>query len=355
MKCFLCDECGLMVFFKNDRCLKCDHPLGFLPDILNISTLEGAPNNLWRPERRETGHLYRHCANGQQHQVCNWMVPENDPNPLCVACRLNEVIPNLTDDKNRVRWAKLELAKRRCVYTLLRLGLRLEGWGEKNTSSLRFRFLQDQPGAPVLTGHENGIITVNIAEADDDEREHRRESLHEPYRTLVGHIRHESGHFYWDCLIANSPQISKFSELFGDETADYGAALKKHYQQGPPPDWQNQTVTAYATSHPWEDWAETWAHYLHIMETLETSAYFGLSVHPPSAANADSKAFSPTAFSQMDFDGLISHWGPLVCVLNTINRGMGLSDLYPFAIAPAVVEKLRFIHGVIMTAAGSAK
>jgi hypothetical protein len=338
----------MMVFFKNDRCLKCDHPLGFLPDILNMSMLADASNNLWRPKRREaTNRRYRHCSNGQQHRVCNWMVPENDPNPFCVACRLNEVIPDLTDGKNRERWAKLELAKRRCVYTLLGLGLPFNGGGDKNQSSLRFRFLQDQPGTSILTGHENGVITVNIMEADDDERERRRLALYEPYRTLVGHLRHETGHFYWDHLIANSPHLTKYRALFGDETADYDAALKKHYQYGPPSDWQERTVTPYATSHPWEDWAETWAHYLHIMETLETAAHFGLSVHPPAAANANSHAFSPEAFGQMDFDGLIAHWTPLTCALNTINRGMGLSDLYPFAISTAVVEKLRFIHQVI--------
>jgi hypothetical protein len=250
--------------------------------------------------------------------------------------------------KNHERWEKLELAKRRCIYTFLKLGLPIESAPGSNEPSLKFSFLQDKENAPVKTGHENGMITVNVAEADDDEREHRRLTFHEPYRTLVGHFRHESGHFYWDRLIANSPNLNRFRELFGDETADYDAALQAYYKQGAPAGWQTRTVTAYASSHPWEDWAETWAHYLHIMDTLETAAGFGVSVNPDNAANNASQKNSPVMFSgQMDFDAMLAEWIPLTCALNSINRGMGLSDLYPFVIPPAVVEKLRFIHEVI--------
>jgi hypothetical protein len=207
---------------------------------------------------------------------------------------------------------KLELAKRRCIYTFLKLGLPIESGPRGNEAALRFRFLQDKENAPVQTGHENGVITVNIAEADDDEREHRRLQLHEPYRTLVGHLRHESGHFYWDRLIANSPNLQRFREFFGDETGDYDAALQTYYKQGPPADWQSRTVTAYASSHPWEDWAETWAHYLHIMDTLETAANFGMSIDPDNQANNGSAKNSPLKFDErMDFDTLLADWIPL--------------------------------------------
>ena len=293
------------------------------------------------------GRIYRQCANGQQFQVCNWMVTEHDTNDFCIACRLNEVIPNLTRVKNVERWAKLEIAKRLCIYTFLKLGLPIESTADSGQPSLGFRFLEDEENEPVRTGHENGIITVNIAEADADEREHRRLTFHEPYRTLVGHLRHESGHFYWDRLIANSPNLKRFRELFGDETMDYEAALKVYYQQGPPNDWQKRTVTAYASSHPWEDWAETWAHYLHIMDTLETAGSFGVSVNPGNKASEILQKYSPILLNEQDFDTLLTAWIPLTCALNSINRGMGLSDLYPFVIPPAVVEKLRFIHDVI--------
>lgn len=349
MKSFHCDSCGMMVFFQNDRCVKCSHALGFLPDVLDLSALETNSKKQTRAiSSLAKNRIYRHCANENPFQVCNWMVPENDANTFCVACRLNDIVPNLADPKNVERWTKLELAKRRCVYTFLKLGLPLEAPANGNYKSLRFRFLQDEENAPVKTGHENGVITINIAEADEDEREHRRLDLHEPYRTLVGHIRHESGHYYWDRLIANSADLKRFRELFGDETLDYSTALKNYYQQGPPADWPNRTVTAYAGSHPWEDWAETWAHYLHIMDTLETAASFGVSVDPDNAANGTEKTGGTIAFDQrMDFEQLMRSWTPLTCALNSINRGMGLSDLYPFVIPPMVVEKLRFIHQVV--------
>ena len=349
MKCFHCNSCGMMVFFENNRCVKCENQLGFLPDILELSTLKSIAENQWQATSPcAKKRVYRNCTNGQQHKMCNWMVPIDDPNSFCTSCRLNAIIPDLTDAKNLERWEKLEMAKRRCIYIFLKLGLPLDGVGDSNQPSLSFRFLQDKENAPVQTGHENGVITVNIAEADSDEREHRRVTFHEPYRTLVGHFRHESGHFYWDRLIANSPPLQDFRKLFGNETMDYDTALKNYYRQGPPPDWHDRTVTAYAGSHPWEDWAETWAHYLHIMDTLETAASFGISVHPSEASPNDSIKTPRVKFDErMDFDALLKEWIPLTCALNSINRGMGLSDLYPFVIPPAVVEKLRFIHAVI--------
>ncbi len=234
MKCFHCDSCGLQLFFENDRCVKCGHTLGFLPDVLTLNALETRGGNLWQTcDRDPAGRVYRQCANGQSHQICNWMVPASDPNPLCVACRLNQVIPNLTGEENIKRWKKLELAKRRCVYLFLKLGLPLDGAAGGDPTGLRFCFLEDTGTATVTTGHQRGVITVNVAEADDVERERRRLILHEPYRTLVGHLRHESGHFYWDRLIGNSPNQTRFRELFGDETRDYETALQGYYQQAP--------------------------------------------------------------------------------------------------------------------------
>jgi hypothetical protein len=350
MKTFHCDSCGMMVFFQNDKCLKCGHTLGFLPDALDLCALETTAENQWRVSSSPAGgKTYRRCANGIQHHVCNWMVPESDPGPFCIACRLNETIPDLSNAKNLPRWTNLELAKRRGIYTFLKLGLPLDS--AAGPPPLKFRFLEDKADAPVQTGHEHGIITINIAEADDDEREHRRLQLHEPYRTLVGHLRHESGHFYWDRLIANSPHLAGYRKLFGDETADYETALKNYYQQGPAADWPERMVTPYASSHPWEDWAETWAHYLHIMDTLETAAGFGVNVNSEILTSRDGKKISAVVFTmRMDFDNLLATWVPLTCALNSINRGMGLADLYPFVIPPPVVEKLRFIHQVVKSA-----
>ena len=349
MKSFRCDNCGNLVFFQNDVCVKCSLPLGFLPDLLELSSLKPLPENRFQALTPRAGErAYRHCANGPQFRVCNWMVAEEDSNAFCVACRLNEVIPALTDLKNRERWRKLELAKRRCLYTFLKLGLPLESNDASNQPPMRFRFLQDLSHSQVKTGHQNGVITLNIAEADEDERERRRLMLQETYRTLVGHIRHESGHFYWDRLISYSPHLPRFRELFGDESINYDLALQTYYQQGPPPGWQNRTVTAYASSHPWEDWAESWAHYLHIVDVVETAANFGVSVNPDNAPSQSAQTAVPVLFSEpMEFEQLMASLGPLTCALNSINRGMGLPDVYPFIIPPAVTEKLRFIHEVI--------
>ncbi len=335
----------MMVFFENDRCVKCDRPLGFLPEKLDLTALEQASGDEWHVARKDISEkTYRVCANNKQHRICNWLVPADDPNAWCLACRLNEIIPDLTQATNVARWARLELAKRRCIYTFLNLGLPITNESDTKQPSLRFKFLEDKPNLSVKTGHENGVITINVAEADSDERERRRVNLHEPYRTLVGHFRHESGHYFWDRLIANSPHLSRFRELFGDETADYGAALQTYYKQGPPADWGSKTVTPYASSHPWEDWAETWAHYLHMVDTLETAASFRLSINE----NVPTKTGPIKYSSDMDFDKLLAEWTPLTCALNTINRSMGLSDLYPFIIPAPVVEKLRFIHSLIL-------
>jgi hypothetical protein len=345
MKCFHCGECGTMIFFENDRCLKCNHQLGFLPDALELSALEGlADDQLRAVGSKADGKTYRNCANGKKHGICNWLVPSEDSNPWCPACRLNEMIPDLTDPRNLTRWAKLELAKRRCIYTFLRLGLPITSAADDKRPWLRFKFLAETANSPVKTGHENGLITINVAEADEEERERRRVNLHEPYRTLVGHFRHESGHYYWDQLIANSPELPRFRELFGDETGTYDTALQTYYQQGPPADWAARTVTPYASSHPWEDWAETWAHYLHIVDTLESAAGFGLSIKKNVPAAPGTIKYS----KDMDFDRMLAEWAPLTCALNAINRSMGLHDLYPFVISPPVAEKLRFIHGLIL-------
>jgi hypothetical protein len=258
------------------------------------------------------------------------------------------MIPNLELPGNRERWHRLEMAKRRIIYTILEWRFPTEAVPAEKRPALRFQFGGDIPGGPPLpTGHEDGLITVNIAEADDDERERRRINLHEPYRTLLGHLRHEVAHYYWDRLIQNSPWLDRCRSLFGDETADYAAALKAYYQQGPPADWQSRYVSAYAASHPWEDWAETWAHYFHITDTLETAASFGMVLKPKHpAANTMTADFKTIDDLDCGFDLLLERWFPLTYALNSLNQGMGLPELYPFTLSDTAIKKLRFIHQI---------
>jgi hypothetical protein len=205
------------------------------------------------------------------------------------------------------------------------------------------------PGAKnIMTGHDDGLITVALEEADDAERENRRTSMHEPYRTLLGHFRHEVGHYYWDVLVRDGGQLDGYRTVFGDERADYGQALQNYYANGAPANWRDNFVSAYATAHPWEDFAETWAHYLHIVDTLEMARAFGMHVHPPLAKEGELEAevdFQP--YRAPDVPTLVDTWIPLSNALNALNRTMGQPDIYPFILSPAVVKKLGAIHDLI--------
>jgi hypothetical protein len=296
--------------------------------------------------------MYRLCANNVWHYVCNWAVPADDPDPLCRSCRLSRVIPNLSRPENKVAWYKLEVAKRRLVYSLLELGCPVRNKFEDPVHGLAFEFLADpdDPNAPrILTGHVNGVITINVAETDDVERERRRLVLHEPYRTLLGHFRHESGHYYWDRLIKDTDRIDDFRARFGDERSDYARALQDHYERGPTMYWQSWFVSEYASVHPWEDWAETWAHYLHLTDTLEMAAACGLSLRPRRSDEPELPATpDPTGADGNPFDRLIKGWFPLTYMLNSLNRCMGLNDAYPFVLPNPAIDKLRFVHETIM-------
>jgi len=283
--------------------------------------------------------------------VCNWVVPAGDSSDFCSSCRLNKVIPDLSSDRNTVAWFRLEVAKRRMLYTLLGLGLPVVPKNGDDASGLAFEFLEDSADGDanrVLTGHDNGLITINIAEADDVHREQQRTLQKEPYRTLLGHFRHEIGHYFWDRLVAAGPKLEAFRALFGDERADYQKALERHYGEGPPANWEGKFISAYATMHPWEDWAESWAHYLHMVDALETAGAAGLALRPkrpdeprmqppPDPLNPDHQNFEP----------MIESWLSLTYVLNNLSRGLGLPDSYPFVLSASAIDKLRFIHDII--------
>ncbi|XAH24832.1 putative zinc-binding peptidase [Xylophilus sp. GW821-FHT01B05] len=361
MKIFSCDTCHHPVFFENVQCLNCGSPLAFLPDQLNIAALQeatpqdeaqAAPSaRLWQcvnaPEPRTS---YRMCLNHDLYQACNFAVPQEDPNPLCISCRQTRVLPDLSLPGNQHRWYLIEVAKRRLFYTLARLGLAPTQEQGPDTPGPAYAFLADQPGGPaIMTGHKAGLITLNIAEADDDERARRRLLLHEPYRTLLGHLRHESGHYYWNQLIRDAGRTPAFRETFGDESADYESALQQHYAAGHGgSDWHNDYVSSYATAHAWEDWAETWAHYLHMVDLLETAAAFRTNMVVPGTKPMPRKGVSnPFDSPETDFTQLVQQWVPVTLLLNSLNRSLGQSDAYPFALSPGALRKLRFVHEVI--------
>jgi hypothetical protein len=331
------------LYFENSECLNCHYPVGFDPAMLTMLTLEENKG-------------YRYCKNAE-YGVCNWLVPASSGDTYCVACTMNRVIPSLTSDQNRGRWRNLEVAKHRLIYSLLRLRLPLRVNRAGQLEAIVFDFKEDVSAVErVMTGHDHGIITINIEEADEAERVRHKLDLGERYRTLLGHFRHEVGHYYWDALVSdNNKVIGRFRKLFGDERQDYGAALEAYYARGVRADWNQHFISPYATSHPWEDWAETWAHYLHMMDTLETAWAFGIRIDPKEVGGdvGLKAAVTQEPYDRPNFDRLIKRWLPLCFAVNSLNRSMGHADFYPFILSAEVIEKLRFIHELCL-ASGSA-
>jgi hypothetical protein len=346
MRQFKCD-CGNPIFFENTICLSCGAATGFEPSERTMLSLEPCADGTLL--RKSAGTAWKFCAN-LTACGCNWLLPADSTNTLCDSCLTNRTIPALPTPQSQVRWQRVEAAKQRLLFTLLDLGL----WGPGSTLvpkvPLQFDLLESAPETPVITGHDSGVITLDLSEADDDARERNRVSLHEPYRTLAGHFRHEVGHYYWDVLIQDAGRVDAFREFFGDESVDYGAALQRHYAQGAPADWAANHVSAYATMHPWEDWAETWAHFLHMRDTLETADNAALSSRTP-GAQFDAAEFvgieGATQANAVDFVYRVERWTGTVILCNELSRSMGQQDVYPFALTVPVLRKLFFIERII--------
>ncbi|MDQ8023480.1 MAG: putative zinc-binding metallopeptidase [Moraxellaceae bacterium] len=375
---YRCD-CGAPLFFRNSHCLQCDRPLGYDSDCARLLTLVPGPaEGLWYAAGEPEHVLYRRCDNIDTAAACNWLVVVDDSDPpsdspcLCAACRLNRVIPDLSVPDNAILWGRIELAKRRLVSALITLGLPVASRvGEDPERGLAFDFLQSPPeGPPVVTGHDEGIITIDIDEADDALREQRRAALRESYRTLLGHLRHETGHYYWYRLVQHDPAwLEGFRLIFGDERSDYAECLQTYYNLGCQPDWATRYVSAYASSHPWEDWAETWAHYLHMVDAVGTAQSFGL--HDDKLAIEAAPFLPDTLQDESDlgrddvnedarqaetnsFLDLVNTWVRLTAVMNELSRSMGQADFYPFVLSPTAVRKLFFVHRlVVATSTGS--
>ncbi|MGQ0463881.1 MAG: zinc-binding metallopeptidase family protein [Sporichthyaceae bacterium] len=329
MRSFVCPNCGVLLFFENSVCLNCDASVGYDRD--------GGEFVLVPPAHP--------CANAVLAE-CNWTAPE--PEGLCFCCDLTRTRPRDDDEVGMATFPRAQAAARRLIYQLDDLKLPVVPL-EKDPKGLAFDLLSSVDG-PVITGHADGVVTLDLAEGDDGYREALRVRLAEPYRTLLGHFRHEVGHYYWTVLVENTPALEVFRALFGDETLDYGAALEAHYASEPEPGWEETYVSSYATMHPWEDWAETFAHYLHIRDGLQTAASFGIVVAGPEIeAPMDQTAplVSVPLEEADDFDDIVDTWLPLTYALNAVNRSIGRRDLYPFVLSPTVLEKLRLVHSLI--------
>jgi hypothetical protein len=336
MRDFTCPNCGQHLAFENSVCLSCGCSLGFSVDEMALLVIAA------EDDEEHTGAVdageYQLCANLHLAE-CNWLVKVEPVRRLCTSCALTRTRPNDEDATALVAFAVAEKAKRRLVAELHELELPITGRDEDPKYGLAFDLLSSER-EKVFTGHHNGVITLDLAEGDDVHREQLRKAMAEPYRTLLGHFRHEIGHYYYYRLVDSSPEyLSRFGALFGDPHADYQEALDRRYREGPPAGWEENFVSSYATMHPAEDWAETFAHYLHIRDTLDTCAAFGMA---PSAAT-----FERRMLGRSGFDTIIDMWLPLAWSLNMVNRSMGRDDLYPFVLPDPVLDKMRFIHNII--------
>ncbi|MGB5944034.1 MAG: putative zinc-binding metallopeptidase [Leeuwenhoekiella sp.] len=351
MKTFTCSNCKNPVFFENDTCLHCSSNLGYwAARELMIATTPSKDFTVSKGGEILTMH---YCDN-HKYGGCNWLVPKISSSKLCEACDLNGTIPNLDNDNRLEEWQKIENAKHRLIYSLRKLELPLKFDNNGQPLALEFDFLApdvyyQNNDEKLLTGHQSGLITLNVDEADDAKREALRVKMGEKFRTLLGHFRHEIGHFYWEGLILPyQDRLEAFRKVFGDERADYGNALETYYKNGPDPNWQKKFITKYASAHPWEDWAETWAHYLHIMDALETAYYFGLEINNTAIANTPKSNIRIDPYTALNIEEMVNCYIPLTTTINAMNRGMGLSDIYPFVIREAIIDKMDFIHNLVL-------
>lgn len=338
MRRFYC-HCGHEVNFHDHFCKACGRDLAYDPQI----------GTLWSGELRDTNQFFAHTKNKQDnllfqtcehrhHDVgCNWLLVKGDDHCQCIACHTTRVIPDQSHDKNANRWFRLERAKRQLFQTLIDVKL-IQADRPVDFTDLQFDFLEDKRSNPnldlehVLSGHCDGLITINAAEADEGFLHTMKEQMQELYRSLLGHFRHEIGHYFWAKFFKTERQKQQFREVFGDERQDYAEALQAYYDANNQSHWRSRYITPYASSHPHEDWAETWAHYLHIVDTLQTAQSFGLSVYDPQEHN---------------FDHWFNEWRRVSQVMNSLNQSMGLAEPYPFRLSEMVIGKLRFIDETI--------
>jgi hypothetical protein len=350
MRLFACDNCDQVIHFDNRQCVRCNHRLGFFARDLSMHALESRDETNWQLVS-DPNRLVQFCANAGL-DICNWLVDDN--NDFCIACRHNRLVPNTDTQDGIDRWRRISQAQRHLFYSLLRWNLPHPNRQEDPQGGLVFDFLEDTVQndgnlVPAITGHEDGLIAIRAAEADDVTREQARMAMDEPYRTLLGHFRHETGHFVWNKLVRDRNGFDEFRAVFGDERQDYGAALQERYANGPVAGWQATFISAYASVHPWEDFAECFAHYLHIVDTLETARGFGIAIDPRGHEEiAGEVDFNP--YRAQSAEQLVGAWVPLSLAINAIQRSMGQPDSYPFVLSPPVVTKLEYMHRLIRNA-----
>ncbi|WP_291045217.1 putative zinc-binding metallopeptidase [Herbiconiux sp.] len=334
-----CPVCGSVVFFESLPCPGCSTELGFHP-----------PSGSFRPVDQDAS--WQPCVNRPRR--CNWLAEADEPSGKCLSCRLTRRRPPDDDEVALGKLATAAVDKRRLLVQLIDLGLPIEPYYDKE-GGLAFDLVSSVGGKPVTIGHADGVITIDLAESLDAHREALRVRLGEPYRTMLGHFRHEIGHYFQPILLdepgaapGTGERWDECRALFGDERASYSDALDRHYRDGAPEGWIGEYISDYATMHPWEDFAETFAHYLHITGTLSTAAHAGVVLRAERIGGFDHGDVEPrVSYRHAGFDAVLADWRWLSLMFNRVNRSMGLRDLYPFGIVAPVAKKLAFVHRLV--------
>lgn len=295
----------------------------------NLTTADGTPV-AYDPQARAFLPTPPFCAN-RARIGCNWIAPEEGA--FCRSCAMTALAPDPSIENAIPNWAQTEAAKRWVLDNLGRWQ-----WFRPEDPGTRpvFHMLADNV-TPAPMGHVEGVVTISVTEADEVVRTTRREQLNEPYRTMIGHMRHEIAHMLWWRLSLRDDFLDAFRTMFGDEREDYGEALTRHYQNGPPSDWEQRFLSTYASAHPHEDWAETTAHLLHLTDLADSFVAAGLS-----SQDLPSPGWKP--YTETDSEQLIHVAATVAVGINHVNRSMGLPDLYPFMLAGATHRKLAFVH-----------
>jgi hypothetical protein len=345
MRVFTCESCGQLVFFDNSQCLRCETALGYVHSRRDVIALTEVADGRLVDLAQPAG-TWQRCATWNL-TGCNWLVPTGG-NALCESCQLTRTRPADDDAAGLSELVQSEMAKRRLIFQLAELELPVEPRHEHTNRGLAFDLLSSSE-TKVVTGHDDGVITLDLAEADDEHRERLRLQLSEPYRTLLGHFRHEIGHYYWPLLVKDPDTLAACRALFGDESTDYAQAVKSHYRSSDEEDdsWTKSYISRYATMHPYEDWAETFAHYLHILDTLQTAESFGVGTRGVAGLTRRIGAHPARPDGSATFGQVIDHWLALSYALNQINRSMGHKDLYPFVLAAPVIRKMAFVDRLV--------
>ena len=333
-----CPRCNAFAFLEMQVCATCESSIGYHYPSLSFVD-DGADGAMI------DGTRWVRCANWSWQ--CNWLVSEDDESGRCFACRLIRRRPESDDTIALEKLAETGIDLRRLLVQLLDLGLPVVPYYERD-GGLAFDLLSSRSGESVVIGHADGVITIDLAESLDAHREALRVRLGEPYRTMLGHFRHEIGHYYQQVLVASEPLLGECRALFGDERASYADALQRHYALGAPEDWSESFISEYATMHPWEDFAESFAHYLHITGTLTTAAAAGVVLDSGRADGVILHDIVPALdYSELGFERALDDWHWLSMMFNRVNRSMGQRDLYPFVLTEPVVEKLAFVHRLV--------